>query len=229
MFGGSGVGKSTRLYRLFKFLREQETPFTLFINGHPVGYRFEQLKVAIVGKEYWSKKLGHKAFQGLDAFIKKLGNFQQQYDALYRCCEQTEGDLIVESVMTLSTHRTGPKYILENSFDVAYESELFFYETFDEFRQRVAARGGRKYEREEDAPIWLKNQQYLRKYEVFQNEITDPQRFRLSKYPHTDPVDNFSRRFLMSSGREHLINDFERFVVQTPFLPFEPNKMEALF
>lgn len=210
MYGSSGVGKSTRLYILFRFFSSLEKPNVLLIDDVPMGYSFKKHQLSIIGKE--NIKPTGKTFQGLDAFIGKLGNFEQQYNKIYEYCESHPGDLIVESVMSMSTHRTGPQYILENGFNVAYNSEFFVYPSFEAFRKRVADRGGRQYEKEEDAKIWLKNKQYLKKYGVFQSEITDPTRFILNKFSYDDDVDLFAIRFLNSTGKSELVHPLLNFL-----------------
>lgn len=211
LFGSSGVGKSTRMYQLFKFLKSIEKPHILLIRDVPMGFEFKELGVAIIGKENM-KPGGVVTFQGLDAFIGKLGNFEQQYNAIYEYCESSVKDIIVESVLAMSTNRTGPQYILDNKFNVKYNSEFFVYPSFDDFRQRVADRGGKFYEKEEDAKIWLKNKAYIRKYDVFQEEIKDMSRFNLNKFSFDDHMNNFGKRFLQSSGREHMVEDYIDFV-----------------
>lgn len=213
MFGCSGVGKSTRLYELFKYLRSCEKPEVLLIEDVPMGYLFKDKGVAIIGKE--NKKPTGITFQGLDAFIGKLGNFEKQYNSIYRFAEAFEGDTIVESVLAMSTNRTGPEYIEANGFNVEYVSEFFIYPSWEAFKERVAARGGKVYENEADAPIWLKNEAYIRKNEVFQEEIKVASRkFSLSEYPYDDPQEDFAKRFLDSSGRSGEIYAFNKFRVE---------------
>jgi len=199
LFGCSGVGKSTRLYELFRYLKAIEKPEVLLIEDTPMGYLFKENKVAIIGKEHKARD----TFQGLDAFIGRLGNFEKQYNSIYRFAESFEGDVLVESVLAMSTNRTGPKYIEDNGFKVDYFSEFYVYPSWEAFQKRVAERGGKVYKNESEAPIWLKNNTYIKKNKVFQEEISNASRpFSLTVHPYDEPVEQFALRFFETISKD---------------------------
>lgn len=138
--GATASGKSTRTKYLIDFLRSSGIKETaLVFEKKIVGFYFESLNFAIIGKYY--KKNGVERFQGYDSMTgsltaSKLGDFLRSNNDI---------NFLIEGSGITATFRLRPKFLIE---ELGFSKIVIIYFNFsteqkDEYIKRVFIREGK--------------------------------------------------------------------------------------
>ena len=134
--GVSGVGKSTRVNQLIKFL-ETKYDSRIFDNGKITGKLFEELDLLIIGK-YIKNKTNNIVWTSMDSLWGKFSSSEKTVNSI----KELEQNILLEGSVNMDTFRIRPDHLSESGC-LKYFYQIYTYNgDFDSYLERIRIRSG---------------------------------------------------------------------------------------